>query len=68
MEKHMNLPTEQLPPSPDGGRNGSSVPHPHVRLRKPHRTRTALSSLREELKALYDELSAALLPAGKGKK
>ena len=67
-EKHMSLPTEQLPRSDDQGRAGPGARHPHMRLRKPHRTRSALSSLREELKSLYDELSAALLPAGKGKK
>jgi hypothetical protein len=63
----MNSP-EPLPRNDDEGRAAPNARHPHMRLRKPHRTRAALSHLREELKSLYDELSAALLPAGKGKK
>ena len=44
------------------------VPHPHRRLRTPHRTHSALRALRAELEALYAELTAALLPDAKGKK
>jgi len=66
-EKRMNSP-EPHPRNDDEGRAAPNARHLHMRLRKPHRTRTALSHLREELKSLYDELSAALLPAGKGKK
>lgn len=40
----------------------------HRRLRPPHRAQDTLSSLRTELKSLYQELSEALLPNGKGKK
>jgi hypothetical protein len=61
-------PPELLPRNDDEARATPSAHHPHMRLRKPHRTRSALSHLREELKSLYDELSAALLPTGKGKK
>jgi hypothetical protein len=50
--------------SEDGPNRSSARPH----LRKPHRTRNALRTLRAELEALYDELTAALLPDAKGKK
>jgi hypothetical protein len=40
----------------------------HLRLHKPHLEGEALSSLRADLKSLYQELSAALLPDLKEKK
>jgi hypothetical protein len=64
----MNPPRQEAGRSEDEPVTGRSARHPHLRLRKSHRTRSALSTLREELKSLYDELSAALLPDGKGKR
>ena len=64
----MNLPRQEAARSEDERAMGRVPRHPHLRLRKPHATRNALSTLREELKSLYDELSAALLPDGKSKK
>ena len=63
----------QRPPDRDGSLTGSprSFPLgsvPHMRLHAPHRARATLSALRVELKALYEELSAALLPNGKGRR
>jgi hypothetical protein len=61
-------------PAKEAARNDEeAVPgHPahrrHLRSRQPHRTRSALSRLRDELEALYNELTAALLADGKGKK
>lgn len=40
----------------------------YTRARRPHRTRSTLRALRAELVALYEELSAALLPTGRGKR
>lgn len=59
----MNLQTDESPRSP-----GESASRPHLRWRKPHRTRNVLRTLRAELEALYNELTAALLPDAKGKK
>ena len=64
----MNLQTDETPRSPGEEGLNRSASRPHLRLRKPHRTRNALRTLRAELEALYNELSAALLPAAKGKK
>jgi hypothetical protein len=64
----MNLPREDTTRSPDEEVTGRRVAHPHLRLRKPHRARSALRTLRQELEALYEELTAALLPYGKARK
>jgi hypothetical protein len=64
----MNVPREEIARSADEERASRSVQHLHLRLRKPHRTRSALRTLRQELEALYNELTAALLPHGKGRK
>ena len=64
----MNVPTEEIARSADEEGVSRPMQHPHLRLRKPHRTRSALRTLRAELEALYNELTAALLPDGKGKK
>ena len=64
----MNLPRQEIARSGDEEVVGRAAQHSHLRLRKPHRTRSALRTLREELESLYDELTAALLPEGKGKK
>ena len=63
----MNLQTEDKTRSPDE-QPGRRPARPHLRLRKPHRARSALSTLRQELEALYEELTAALLPDGKARK
>jgi hypothetical protein len=64
----VNVPTEQSVRSADEEGVSRSMQHPHLRLRKPHRTRSALRTLRQELESLYNELTAALLPDGKGRK
>jgi hypothetical protein len=64
----MNLQTEDKTRSPDEQAAGRRPAHQHLRLRKPHRARSALSTLRQELEALYQELTAALLPDGKARK
>jgi len=64
----MNVPREEMTRNPDEEVAGRTLQHPHLRLRKPHRTRSALRTLRQELESLYDELTAALLPDGKGRK
>jgi len=40
----------------------------YTRVHRPHRARSTLRALRAELVALYEELSAALLPTGRGKR
>ena len=47
---------------------GRPAARPHLRLRTAHRTHSALRALRAEIEALYEELTAALLPDAKGKK
>jgi hypothetical protein len=64
----VNVPREEITRSPDEEGVGRRAQHSHLRLRKPHRTRSALRTLRAELESLYHELTAALLPDGKGRK
>lgn len=64
----MNLQTEDKTRSPDEPAAGLPAARPHLRLRKPHRARSGLGTLRQELEALYEELTAALLPEGKARK
>jgi hypothetical protein len=64
----MSLHTQDTTRSPDEQTVGRRTAHPHLRLRKPHRARSALRTLRQELEALYEELTAALLPDGKARK
>ena len=64
----MNLQTEDATRSLEEQPAGRRPAHQHLRLRKPHRARGALSTLRQELEALYAELTAALLPDGKARK
>ena len=64
----MNVPREEIARSADEEVVARPMQHSHLRLRKPHRTRSALRTLRQELESLYNELTAALLPDGKGRK
>ena len=68
MAQHLQRPRDRDSSLPGGPQSFALGSGPQMRLQPPHRVRATLSALRVELKALCEELSAALLPKGKGRR